>query len=305
MKLKILFIIPFIIVVFVSCAVSKYDYYYAILDSPDTNTKKKNRTYIKNNIESYIWFLNSKSPVVEESDLLKKNDSISLRANMNIFEDRIFLGIYSDSSVWVDCQKTEILLNNMVYNPKLENRNCIDTIFLAAKKYYLLKEVEIPMSDLVKIYNEYDKVLYENINYSVRISEKNNNEYETRIRNKSMSALLFSPENSPLKIQVNVVYYTDNRAKIPRLVSFNIYQSELMKYAGKRKGEGEEIGKEREDVVFYAMNEMSRTWGWPEIRKGLGWTTTILCLPVTLIIDLVPVVFQGKETGTVPFPLFE
>ena len=75
-----------------------------------------------------------------------------------------------------------------------------------------------------------------------------------------------------------------------------------MKLKNKKK---DELASNFTPYSFYVTAYKGKTWGWPEMRKGLGWATTILCLPVTLIIDLVPVVFQGKETGTVPFPLFE
>jgi len=105
-----------------------------------------------------------------------------------------------------------------------------------------------------------------------------------------------------LVISVSIAHCSEQSCKDRQILQADFYQSVLIKIKNKKENE---LGLFTEPYTFYITQYKGKTWGWPEIRKGLGWATTILCLPVTLIIDLVPVVFQGKETGTVPFPLFE
>ena len=282
MKLKMLFIIPVFMGLFGSCAVSKYDYYYHALKTDNSELKVS----VTNNSKIYSNTFSEKEKRYHSNQF-----------HINLEYRNIDICIQNSDPIYIDYSHSLIKINDIEYklSPLIDSIMLIKPVFSAGNHPEWQDLGTFSFPDLQPVFERYNDTLFDK--KIIKYKKYGNLELE-----KEIPIIEFDKENSPLKIAVSVSYCNNEKCNERRIFHADFYLSTLMKNKDKRENE---LRTAYKPYTFYVTAYKGKTWGWPEIRKGLGWTTTILCLPVTLIIDLVPVVFQGKETGTVPFPLFE
>ncbi|MDR3338823.1 MAG: hypothetical protein LBT25_01795 [Candidatus Symbiothrix sp.] len=267
--------------IFNACAVSKYDYYYSALESDGSNIKKD------------IYYFDIDSLTISD----KKNNKIgNVFFSVRTASDIIELLIKNDLPVYIDYQQSIIKINDSVckiksYESDIAKRKLFEPHYFVKNHLDYLKLGYVPIRDILSLYKSFEDKKYEL--HAYKINEENKN-YPT---------IKFSEENTPLKISLSIAYSADKEFQDKQTMNLNIHQTALIKLKNRRKDELQ--NNYPLFISFSVVNETGKVWGWPELRKGMGWTATVICLPVTLIVDLIPVVFMRKETGTVPFPLFE
>ena len=183
MKVKILFILPAFIILFGSCAVSKYDYYYCVLKPENVNLKSEAP---HDNYSVYSGILNSESEntVNELIITITNEDIVSFIKNTNpIYVDYSGskIGINKDEYSWNSLEKDSFLL----INPQLYKNN--------RPKWQKISKVSF--SPPLSIYKQYDEksfrkdtLFYKNLDEGME---------------KEILSLEFDKKNSPLKLSLS------------------------------------------------------------------------------------------------------
>jgi hypothetical protein len=332
-----------IIVLFGSCAVSKFDYYYTALSTDNPQIKELENDKYRLYEDSYKWinisiYSCNRYSIRSEMDG-DSNDSILFITDILASDEKIIIDMQNDRTVYFDYEKSRINFNDTSYKivpyrhrPDIEVDDKVERCSGCRRS---LGYVDFPFSMINHLYEKFsDDSLYKFQKRYTIGSGNTENKRDYRIYSKNMDftdfkyktydisipAIQFTKEDSPLRINVELVYYTDPEHKNMKTVNFDFYQTALMKLKDMRYDDkeyttngykydyykGEIIGLEMDDASFYVRNKTGTIWGWPELRRGLGWTVTWIASPVILPIEIVAGILQrGDGNGAFNIPLFE
>jgi len=316
-----------VLLLFTSCATSKYTYYYSVL--------KQNDNKVENNFEKTRDRYSEYSIHNLLSDTVTDNNSVLYF--LEISEKKIAISVKNRIPIYMDCEKSFISINRSKY--KL--LNCFSAWINEADRFDKIKNIitfnsndswikrfcETSPLDSFLNYSNYDNAadFYEIRNYVVGDMEKygtamHESKNYSSLRYKAFTidlpVLKFTEENTPLKIGIDLVYYTDAECRDRHEVKSEFYQTELMilknvrlEVGRRRKNtfyKGEIVGLEVKDISFYTETKTGSVFGGPEILLGLGKTTYWILYPIILPIEIVSgIANAGDGHGVFPYPLFE
>lgn len=314
-----------ILLLFTSCATSKYTYYYSVLKQNDNQTENK---FEKDKLNNY-----SQYPIHNLlSDTASNNNAVQYL--LRISDKYATIRVENRIPIFIDCEKSYLTINHSKYKfsewlYKPSKYSKINELFDEAtnvlpinpqlafdrknwNENYFLKE--IPIDSLVN-YDKYKNVDFDEIrNYRVR--KVVNNNYEFNPFTIDLPVIKFTKENTPLKIGIDLIYYVDSAYNDKLELNAEFYQSELMILKnvrldwGRLRGncyyKGEIIGTMVDGISFYTKTKTGSVFGGPEILLGFGWVTTGILFPIIFPIEVVAgIANAGDGRSVFPMPLFE
>ncbi len=304
-----------------SCAMQNYDYYYGVLETKSESVKKD---FSADEYNFYGNFINcdtiSKKSTfnsVIENDI-RRTVNIYAEVGWNVYENDGIMSISCDFGsripAYVDPQllTIEVQLGDSLFHISSEKPTMlVDSIRpsgIRIMKSVCLAGKKFPSSILRSEYTKYKNNQYEKMPYEMLVWDA---QHKKDIKkNDYFSTIEFTEENSPLKIKASVTYYVKDDQANKRTLEFNFYQSKLMKKKNIRENDskGVEIGlkNKNENVPFYIRVDKGKAWGWPEMRRGIGYTVSTIVCPVTWPINVVAgIINTGDSPEIIPYPIFE
>ncbi|MDR3339970.1 MAG: hypothetical protein LBT25_07780 [Candidatus Symbiothrix sp.] len=289
--------------IFSACSVPKYAYYYATLKTNNPEIKKIKQTR-ENEIGNGVFHVTGteyalKSPLGVDSALIW----VELLQS----KGRINIDMEIKKPAYFDFQQSKINFNETSYKIIPSSSDSVDENFKINPSVHRLEigYIDFPISMVNELYERYDDTQYKMYN-TYTIGDKNSKKkeyvnyyiysFDNRFRfiyksfDIGIPSIEFSKENSPLKINIELVYYSDSTFTDQKTISLDFYQTSLMKLDNMRSDRkryngtrhlneyfrGDVVGLEIEDVSFYTKNKSGTIWGWPEFRRGLGWGATVI-----------------------------
>jgi len=243
-----------------------------------------------------------------------------------------------DIPVYFDFQNSTIIFNDSSYliKPWDSDKTVSESSFLQkSRDYSSIGKTKFPSQMVNSLYDKYNNNQYSDelhlfeksdvrkgeVKYS-SIYHFNGTDIDMRLIYKpfkvNISSIQFTRENSLLKVSVRLVYYTDSLCNNRKEADMSFYLTQLKKLPNIRYNEskwrdysntayykGEVAGFEMDDISFYTKEQSGTIWGMPELRLGLGWTTTIIFLPIIYPINIIIALNSDGERDGIRIPLFE
>jgi hypothetical protein len=218
---------------FSACSVPRYNYYYATLETKNPQIEKTNRR--GGAYTCYIqYFLGS--PINDYG-------SDSLFYMIELSGDKMEINCLNDLPIYFDFEKSTIEFNGISYKitpSRIDsNKNYFaETLHKARRDRSFAKNIgyiDFPISKVNNLYDKHNDREYKILKYTIgNIDTKENNptydcrnsffslKYKTFIL--EIPTIQFLEENSPLKIDIKLVYYTDLEHKYQKVVNFDFYK---------------------------------------------------------------------------------
>jgi hypothetical protein len=326
-----------ILLLLASCSTPTYTYYYSVLKQNDNRAETNFRKY------GYHYSIYPIYNLLNNTTI----DNNAVQYFLEIYEGNATVTVKNEIPIFIDCEKSFLSINQSKYefsawlykpgkyskkNELFDRTNNIlpinpfYSIDLNRKTFYsndFLKRIPI---DSLTYYDIYDNADFDEIrNYTLGDIKGYEN---TKYKSENYSSLYYKPftidlpvikfteENTPLKIGIDLVYYTDSTYNDKHEVKAEFYQSELMilkniRLDVQRKDQncyykGEIIGLEVKDISFYTERKTGSIFGLPEMRLGLGKTSFWILSPIRFPIEVVwGIRNAGDGRAVFPYPLFE
>ena len=309
-KKRLMIVQAFALLLLASCSTPTYTYYYSVLKQKDNRTENNFKKGELNEGRNY-----SRYPIHNLlNDTASNNDSVLYF--LDISKANIGTSVQNKIPIFLDSENSFISINHSNYkfstlNPKKNMFDKIENILTIYPDSFF--NTLCINSSFVKRIPLDSFLYYDKYNYNSLLEKRN---YMVRGKNTvNLPVIKFTEENTPLKIEVYLVYYTDTAYIDKHEVKTEFYQSELMILKGVRFDNdrqkncyymGEIIGDEVKDISFYTKTKTGAVTGWPEIRLGLGKTTYWILSPLLIPIEIVRFLAnRGPVPALVNFPLFE